>query len=178
MIRPDQWRPVDGLDLEQNALKAIAMSDQNVVVAARPGAGRTELLAQRADILLRTGQCPYPRRILPVCFKVDAARNLRERVRGRSGARLASRFDSFTFHAFAKRLIDNFRPALTGQNALDADYRIDLTTRIAHKQITFKDLVPLALEILETNDYAAGGASQTFSHVFLDEFRPCRFCRM
>lgn len=173
MIRRDQWRPVDGFVLEPNALKAVAMLDKNVVVAAGPGAGKTELLAQRADFLLRTGQCPYPRRILAVCFKVDAARNLRERVRSRSGARLAARFDSFTFHAFAKRLIDNFRPALAGQNALDADYRIDLTTRIAHKQITFNDLVPLALEILETNEYAVGGVGQTFSHVFLDEFQDC-----
>ena len=95
--------------------------------------------------------CPYPRRILAVSFKVDAARNLRERVRRRSGPQLAARFDSFTFHAFAKRLIDNFRPALTGYNALDPDYRIDPETRFRAEQITFADFVPLALEILENN---------------------------
>ena len=60
-------------------------------------------------------------------------------------AQLAARFDSLTFHAFAKHLIDNYRSALTGQNALDPDYRIDLTTRIAREQITLNDLVPLAL---------------------------------
>ena len=123
--------------------------------------------------LLRTGRCPYPCRILAVCFKVDAARNLRERVRSRSGTQLAARFDSVTFHAFAKRLIDNFRPALNGQNALNPDYRIDVTDRIPHEQITFNDLVPLALEILEANAYALGGVRQTFSHVFLDEFQDC-----
>jgi superfamily I DNA/RNA helicase len=173
MIRSDQWRPIDGLVLEPNAFKAVTMADENVVVAAGPGAGKTELLAQRADFLLRTGQCGYPRRILALSVKVDAARNLRARVRSRSGAQRAARFDSFTFHAFAKRLIDNFRQALTGQNALDPDYRIDITTRIAHKQITFNDLVPLALEILESNAYAVGGIRQTFSHVFLDEFQDC-----
>jgi superfamily I DNA/RNA helicase len=173
MIRSDQWHPVDGLVLEPNAMSAVTMSDENVVVAAGPGAGKTELLAQRADFLLRTGQCPYPRRILAVSFKVDAARNLRERIRRRSGSRLAARFDSFTFHAFAKRVIDNFRPALTGYNALNPDYRIDPDTRIEGEQITFADLVPLALEIIETNAYAQGGIRQTYSHVFLDEFQDC-----
>ncbi|MFD4540782.1 UvrD-helicase domain-containing protein [Streptomyces bauhiniae] len=172
MIRPDQWHPVDGLLLEPNALSAVTMSDRNVVVSAGPGAGKTELLAQRADFLLRTGQCPYPRRILAVSFKVDAARNLRERVRRRSGPRLAARFDSFTFHAFAKRVIDNFRPALTGVNALHPDYQIG-RDRIVGEQITFADFVPLALEIIESNVYARGGIRQTYSHVFLDEFQDC-----
>ncbi|SKK56223.1 DNA/RNA helicase, superfamily I [Mycobacteroides abscessus subsp. bolletii] len=149
------------------------MVGDNVVVAAGPGAGKTELLAQRADFLLRTGICPYPRRILALSFKIDAARNLRERVRVRSGVQLAARFDSFTFHAFAKRLIDGFRPVLTGSKALNADYKIDLTDQIEHEQITVSDLIPLALEILESNKYAAGGVRQTYSHIFLDEFQDC-----
>jgi superfamily I DNA/RNA helicase len=147
------------------------MIEQNVVVAAGPGAGKTELLAQRADFLLRAGACPYPRRILAISFKVDAARNLRDRVRKRSGGQYATRFDSLTFHAFAKRLIDNYRPALTGQNELRPDYRIDTNTRVQGEQITFDDLVPLALEILEINQYARGALRQTYSHVFLDEFQ-------
>ncbi|MFD3481348.1 UvrD-helicase domain-containing protein [Streptomyces sp. NPDC058695] len=173
MIHLDQWHPVDDLILEPNAMLAVTMADENVVVTAGPGAGKSELLAQRADFLLRTGQCPYPRRILAVSFKVDAARNLRERVRQRSGSRLASRFDSFTFHAFAKRVIDNYRPVLTGRKALKPDYRIDLKNRIQGEQITLEDLVPLASEIVETNAYARGGIRQTYSHVFLDEFQDC-----
>lgn len=171
MIQPEDWTPVGGLDLEPNALKAVREINANVVVTAGPGAGKTELLAQRADFLFRTGASPYPKRILAISFKVDAARNLQSRVRLRSGSQYAARFDSFTFHAFAKRLIDNYRPALTGQNALNPDYRIDARTRIQNQQITFDDLVPLALEILEKNDYARGGLRQTYSHVFMDEFQ-------
>lgn len=171
MIGAEKWSPIDGLILEPNALTAATMLDRNVVVAAGPGAGKTELLAQRADFLFRTGTCPYPRRILAISFKVDAARNLRDRVRLRSGGQFAARFDSFTFHAFAKRIIDNYRPSLTGQNALNADYRIDPDTRIAREQITFADLVPFALEILDKSRYAQGGIRQTYSHVFLDEFQ-------
>ncbi|MGW1341385.1 UvrD-helicase domain-containing protein [Kribbella sp. NPDC002412] len=171
MIRPADWQAVGGLSLEHNALTAVTTTDRNVVVAAGPGAGKTELLAQRADFLLRTGTCPYPRRILAISFKVDAARNLRDRVRLRSGSQLAARFDSFTFHAFAKRLVDNYRPALTGTDALPPNYTIDTAERIEGSQITFDDLVPLALKILETNPYARGALRQTYSHVFLDEFQ-------
>lgn len=71
------------------------------------------MLAQRADFLLRTGACRYPKRILAISFKVDASSNLKERVKRRCGSELASRFDSYTFHAFAKRIIDRFRPVLT-----------------------------------------------------------------
>lgn len=171
MIEPDDWTPVDGKQLERNALTAVEIETGSVVVAAGPGAGKTELLAQRADFLFRTGACPYPRRILAVSFKVDAARNLRDRVRLRSGARYAARFDSFTFHAFAKRIIDNYRPALTGRDALNPNYRVDPNIRIAHEQITFADMVSLALDIVEKNPYARGGIRQTYSHVFFDEFQ-------
>ncbi|WP_298045430.1 ATP-dependent helicase [uncultured Citricoccus sp.] len=171
MISPEDWTPVDGITLEPNAISAVKASTGSVVVAAGPGAGKTELLAQRADFLFRTGACLYPQRILAVSFKVDAARNLRERVRRRSGARYAARFDSFTFHAFAKRIIDNYRLALTGPDALNPDYRVDRKTRIEREQITFDDMVPLALDILEKNLYARGGIRQTYSHVFFDEFQ-------
>jgi len=79
VIQKEDWQPVDGLKLEPNALTAVTTTDRNVVVAAGPGAGKTELLAQRADFLFRTGACAYPRRILAISFKVDAARNLRDR---------------------------------------------------------------------------------------------------
>jgi superfamily I DNA/RNA helicase len=171
VIEAQAWTPVEGLTLEPNARNAATRLDQCVVVAAGPGAGKTELLAQRADFLFRTGACRYPRRILAISFKVDAARNLRARVRSRSGAQYAARFDSFTFHGFAKRLVDNYRPALTGSSALPPDYQIDGATSIPGVQITFNDLVPLALEILAANAYARGALRQTYDHVFLDEFQ-------
>lgn len=167
----DDWEPAGGLILERNALTAIREREGNIIITAGPGAGKTELLAQRADFLFRTGVSPYPQRILAISFKVDAARNLQSRVRLRSGAQHAARFDSFTFHAFAKRLIDNYRPALTGQKALHRGYRLDAKTRIPSEQITFDDLVPFALEILASNRYASGALQQTYSHVFLDEFQ-------
>lgn len=171
MITSGAWAPADGITLEPNAQAAATAEQGHTIITAGPGAGKTELLAQRADFLLRTGSCPYPRRILAISFKVDAARNLRDRVQRRVGPALASRLDSLTFHAFAKRLVDNYREALTGEYALDADYVLDTRTRIARRQITFDDLVPFGIEVLQSAPFARQALRQTYSHVFLDEFQ-------
>ena len=172
MIKPKDWLPASGLTLEPNALVATRKQARSLALTAGPGAGKTEMLAQRADFLLRTGLCRYPQRILAISFKVDASRNLKERVRERCDPALAARLDSHTFHGFAKRLIDRFRPALTGINELDADYTIG-DKRYQRRQITFEDLVPLAIDILNDSEVARNAVRQTYSHVFLDEFQDC-----
>lgn len=172
MIAPTLWTPAAGYTLEPNAFSAATALDRNVLVVAGPGAGKTEMLAQRADFLLRTNTCPYPRRILAISFKTDAAMNLRSRVAERCGPELAARLDSYTFHAFAKRIIDQFRVVLTGADALDAGYEIG-NQRIARRQITFDDMVPLATEILDASRVATNAVRNTYSHVFLDEFQDC-----
>ncbi len=172
MIACDAWQPADGLMLEPNALRAAKECHRNLALTAGPGAGKTEMLAQRADFLLRTAQCRYPRRILAISFKVDASANLKERVRRRCGMALGSRFDSFTFHAFAKRIIDRFRPVLTGNDALDAGYQIG-AVRDGRGQIAFDDLVPLAIKILRQSKVARNAVRQSYTDVFLDEFQDC-----
>lgn len=172
MIRLERWAPADGLSLEPNALAAAKEIDRNLALTAGPGAGKTEMLAQRADFLLRTGACRYPKRILAISFKVDASQNLKARVRKRCGPELAARFDSHTFHAFAKRIIDRFRPVLAGKDALDPDYSVG-PHRIQRRSITFNDMVPLAVQIVESSQIARNAIRQTYSHVFLDEFQDC-----
>ncbi len=172
MTKPSEWTPADGLKLEPNALRVATERQVSFAVTAGPGAGKTEMLAQRADFLLGTGECPYPQRILAISFKVDASRNLKERVRRRCGYALASRFDSHTFHAFAKRLIDRFRIELPDEDALDSDYTVG-PQRVEHSQITFDDLVPLGTQILLRCDVVLNALRQTYSHVFLDEFQDC-----
>lgn len=172
MIRAERWAPADGLSLEPNALAAAKEIDRNLALTAGPGAGKTEMLAQRADFLLRTGACRYPKRILAISFKVDASQNLKARVRKRCGPELAARFDSHTFHAFAKRIIDRFRPVLTGKDALDPDYSVG-PHRVQRRSITFNDMVPLAVQIVESSQIARNAIRQTYSHAFLDEFQDC-----
>lgn len=76
MIAVDAWLPSDGLTLEPNALLAAKEQARCLALTAGPGAGKTEMLAQRADFLLRTGTCRYPKRILAISFKVDASKKL------------------------------------------------------------------------------------------------------
>lgn len=172
MISAEQWLPADGLTLEPNAMKAAKEQEKCLALTAGPGAGKTEMLAQRADFLFRTGKCRYPKRILAISFKVDASTNLKERVKRRCGSELASRFDSYTFHAFAKRIIDRFRIVLTDDDALSENYSIG-DRKITGTQITFNDLVPLAIEILKNSSIARNVIRQTYSDVFLDEFQDC-----
>lgn len=64
MISIDSWRPSDGLQLEPNAQIAATEQNQSLALTAGPGAGKTEMLAQRADFLLRTGVSRYPKQFL------------------------------------------------------------------------------------------------------------------
>lgn len=122
-IGPADWKPVGVKALEANALKVVR-SKKNRSVIAGPGAGKTELLAQRAAFLLQTDAAPSPRRILAISFKRDAASNLAARVRQRCHHTHASRFDSMTFDAFAKGLVDRFGQALPDRWRPRPDYEI------------------------------------------------------
>lgn len=110
-VTPTDWRP-QGIDELEDAAEDAVRYRGNALVVAGPGAGKTELLAQRACFLLQTGLCRRPTRILAISFKRDAAKNLAERVRERCGETLARRFHSYTFDAFAKGLVDRFGQAL------------------------------------------------------------------
>ncbi|WP_247717470.1 UvrD-helicase domain-containing protein [Morganella morganii] len=174
MITVEEWQPADELILEPNALRAAKEHEYCLALTAGPGAGKTEMLAQRADFLLRTGTCRYPKRILAISFKVDACKNLKERVERRCGFDLASRFDSYTFHAFAKRIIDRFRPVLVNEYTLDFGYSIvDKKNGPSRTEIEFGDLVPFAIQILQSSEIARNAIRQTYSDIFLDEFQDC-----
>ncbi|QQT51010.1 UvrD-helicase domain-containing protein [Proteus mirabilis] len=174
MITVEEWQPADELILEPNALRAAKEHEYCLALTAGPGAGKTEMLAQRADFLLRTGTCRYPKRILAISFKVDACKNLKERVERRCGFDLASRFDSYTFHAFAKRIIDRFRPVLVNEHTLDFGYSIvDKKNGPSRTEIEFGDLVPFAIQILQSSEIARNAIRQTYSDIFLDEFQDC-----
>ena len=128
MKDPQEWRPTGISELEEAAWEVLR-SWNNKVVIAGPGAGKTELLAQRACFLLQTGILRSGSRILAISFKRDAAKNLKDRVGQRCDTEDAARFDSFTFDAFAKGLLDRFYPALAGIWKPSADYEIFLPTR-------------------------------------------------
>lgn len=122
-IHPEDWKPVGVNELEANGMQIVFSTDNRSVIAG-PGAGKTELLAQRAAYLLQTDTSPAPRRILAISFKRDSAKNLAERIQRRCHRDHAKRFDSMTFDAFAKGLIDRFGQALPERWRPNPDYEI------------------------------------------------------
>ena len=138
-VRPDQWTPIGVDALEANA-ETVVRSINNRSVIAGPGAGKTELLAQRAAYLLQTGTSPPPRRILAISFKRDAATNLAARVGKRCHRNHAGRLDSMTFDAFAKGLVDRFGQALPERWRPRPDYEIMFTNDALYRGFLFQDV--------------------------------------
>ncbi len=129
-VRREDWQPQGIASLEPAALEALGHSDVSVCVTASAGAGKTEFLAQKAAYLLQTGTCRPPYRILAISFKRDAAKNLGERVRERCPSDMARRFDSMTFDAFTKTLIDRFGVAIPPPYRPSPDYQITFPRRM------------------------------------------------
>jgi superfamily I DNA/RNA helicase len=168
-MTPDHWAPTDGIVLEPNALRAVHELERNVAVAAGPGSGKTELLAQRANFLFETASCQDPRKIVAISFKVDAARNLRGRVSERCKPGAERRFDSFTFHAFARQLIARHRPHVA--HRVLSDFRVGPGR--SPTQLHYDELLPLAHEVLDRDPAATEIVRQAYAFAFFDEFQDC-----
>lgn len=125
IVHPDKWLPCDGISLEETADTAVRCSDRHVLVIAGPGAGKTELLAQKAAFLFQTNQCKEPQKILAISFKTDAAQNLKERVEKRCGEDVKGRFVSMTYDAFAKSILDHFLYALPDELRPVSNYLVN-----------------------------------------------------
>lgn len=128
-VSSDEWVPIGVPALEPVAFESVKHAS-NLLVIAGPGAGKTELLAQKACFLLQTNECPNPKRILAISFKKDSASNLKERVEKRIGEKNI-RFDSMTFDGFAKSILDNFSNALPEQLRPSKKYEIAQPTDVA-----------------------------------------------
>ncbi|HGK8366399.1 TPA: UvrD-helicase domain-containing protein, partial [Streptococcus pyogenes] len=124
MVKSDEWIPKGNIILEEAAL-GVVKDVTNCLVIAGPGAGKTELLAQKLDYLFSTNKCISPKKILALSFKTDAAANLKDRVKKRYGDEYASRFTSLTYSAFEKMILDQFRNTLPEGIRPSKDYLIE-----------------------------------------------------
>ena len=130
----ENWKPKEGIELEKNAEMAVKNFENNLIITAGPGAGKTELLAQKAAFLLETNKCYFPKRILAISFKVDSAENLKKRVEKRIGKELARRFDSMTFDAFAVNLLNRFKNGIDEKYRPSEEYEINLRYYVNEKE--------------------------------------------
>lgn len=137
--RAEEWKPEGVNELEPNALQVV-FSTENRSVIAGPGAGKTELLAQRAAYLLQEKGASDPRRILAISFKRDAAANLADRVKQRCHHNYSERFDSMTFDAFAKGLLDRFGQALPEHWRPHPDYEITFPKDRDYSELLYRQI--------------------------------------
>lgn len=170
----NRWRPSEGIT-PTIELMDIILCDQSVSVLAGAGAGKTELLAQKSNYLLQTGKCMWPKHILCLSYKKEAQENIKERVIKRCGQK-SDRFDSYTFDAFCKSIVDRFKDILPVAQRPCNSY--DLVFNAKHcngkDKLSFDLIRRLALDILRARADIADLFSLTYSHVFIDEFQDTR----
>ena len=151
IVVQENWIPCDGIVLEDSANVAVR-TNNNILVIAGPGAGKTELLAQKASYLFQTNICKDPQKILAISFKKDSADNLKERVTKRCGKEIENRFTSLTYDAFSKSILDHFRFALPLNLRPDAEYEVnnDVTIDAAFRKAGYNNPYNLSASKLRT----------------------------
>lgn len=169
-----QWQPSEGITPTPE-LMDIILCDQSVSVLAGAGAGKTELLAQKSNYLLQTGKCMWPKRILCLSYKKEAQENIKERVMKRCGQK-GDRFDSYTFDAFFKSIVDRFKDILSMDKRPLNSYDLVFSSKESNgkDKLSFDLIRQLALEILKIRADIVDLFSLTYSHVFIDEFQDTR----
>lgn len=94
-------------------LTAVETNADRLLVVAPPGCGKTELLAMRAQRLIRDGAVRPGRRLLAVTFTNRARDNLRERLRQQLGeAQMRSSVLTMNFHELAARVVEAHAPVI------------------------------------------------------------------
>lgn len=171
-ILTDAWLPKDGFEFEANALTTIK-SSRNIALMAGPGAGKTEVLAQRACFLLETGVTLWPKNILAITRKRESATNIKQRVELRCGKVLSERFHSYTIEAFTKNILDRFMSVLPEDRRPDFDYEIKFNPQHAvfPQSLSFDHITGKAQEIVQLSPVLVKAIRATYSHVFIDEFQ-------
>lgn len=195
-INREEWLPSEGINFPQIVLNDIIKNNSNLAIIAGPGTGKTELLAQKAAYLFETNECPNPYKIIALCFKVDAAKNLQERIEKRCCG-INNRFISLTFDAFFISIVrkyGNFLPNWISTFSSDfevGNYNYDssikniydfnmlndtliqkkLNDYLRLKKLHWDICRKLAFTIIKNSKEVRRLISSTYKYVFIDEFQ-------
>ncbi|EMD4661238.1 ATP-dependent helicase [Salmonella enterica] len=157
-IKDADWVLKDIQEVEDEAMKVIRNSTEHNLVLAGPGAGKTELLAQKACFLIETAKCRN-KKIIALSFKKDAAKNLQERVNSRLESKYRHKFESTTFDAFCKSIVDRFKSSLPAFYCPSDDYEIffpnnkDFIAEIKREAVGFEGLTSVELNKLKPSKF-------------------------
>ncbi len=172
-------------DLRHEAQREIVTrkAEEDVLVLAGPGSGKTRVVVHRCAWLLQIARVP-PEAILILCFNRGAAHELRRRLRDLAGD-LARRVTIHTYHALALRLTGRTfereriasvnrhagNDAVAGSHDKDAAFQSILREAIALLRGGDED----ARAAIDDSDVEARSLRQRllagFRHVLVDEYQ-------
>ncbi len=193
MKKADIWKPSNNIIIPEEIEKSILKNvDENILVIAGPGSGKTEMLAQKASFLFETNLCKNPYKILALSYKVDAAGTLKDRVNKRCGYIANSRFDSFTLDAFLFLIVQRFYKLLPDwleplphklnmcnddktliRDIVSADIKqqLKINNYIKSGYIPWNLMKNLGYSIILHNQDVREIISSPYQYVFIDEFQ-------
>ena len=90
--------------LNEAQQKAVVKTDQNLLVLAGAGSGKTRVITAKIFYLIKSLQVP-PHRILAITFTNKAANEMKERVAKLLGSEQEESLQIFTFHSLAARML-------------------------------------------------------------------------
>lgn len=168
----NNWLPTEGIEATEQLMNIIEFDDSSLSILAGAGSGKTELLAQKSNYLLETNKCKWPKRILCLSFKTEAQANISKRVKNRCGSK-AERFDSFTFHAFSKSIVDRFKNVLPKNERPSERYDLVLNDSQSNgkDKIWVGSLIQIALKIVMLNADIKTIFQLSYPYIFIDEFQ-------
>ena len=119
----NEWKPINNIILEDNALNAIKC-ECNCLVNAGPGAGKSELL-KKANYIFTVINPNSHQKLLAISFTRAAATNLRDRVNKTFSSTMSRRFVSTTFDAFCLDIYIQFKNVLKENFVIKNTFTID-----------------------------------------------------
>lgn len=148
-------------DLHNRAQEQIVQAppEQNLLVLAGPGSGKSKVIIHRCAYLMRVKQIS-PSRIMLLCYNHNAAMSLRRRLTellGRDGARVSV----FTFHGLAMSLTGN---AVQNRTSDDIDFTTIIDDAI---KLLRGEQNQLGLELEEQREKLLGG----LQFLLVDEYQ-------
>ncbi|MEA3469026.1 MAG: RecQ family ATP-dependent DNA helicase [Thermodesulfobacteriota bacterium] len=156
-------RIVEDLDNQSQEEIVSTATDNNILIMAGPGAGKTRTVAHRVAYLLRVKRV-RPEAILVLCFNRSAAIGLRRRLRDLVGKDMAW-VTTLTFHGLALRL--------TGRSL------VKHISGVSREEIDFSRVIQDAISLLKGEADILGFADgrprdalmSRFSHILVDEYQ-------
>lgn len=161
-----------GLDeFQQNA---VSNSDNQLLISAGPGSGKTTVLTKRIARLVSAENIPAEN-CLAITFTKKAAQEMRERLNKLLNANLSKNLNIHTFHSLCFSILkENY-----GTLGLSQDFRvISKEEKSLYKKdelpdnlLEFDDLIMLTLKLFKENPDILKTYQEKFKYVSVDEYQ-------